>query len=289
MSKLEAIVEWLFLRGSPLSSIFRIALLVAFVPVLLALPFVGHDTEHHRAIQWTPVSSRSAAPGDLLPYQSGPNLAPRPLFPYSVIPGGAYSAQELKNAIEHDPVVARHYANFDLAKARIIRLDQDRMEYVSYRLGDRIYWSKRELRLRKGETLITDGTHVARTRCGNRLSDHADEPTSAAQPPTEALESPPTAQTPGSPAAPPELFAGNYLPDEIPEAGAPLIPSGPGGPTGAIIPPAYFPIVGGGPPGPQTTPPVVPPVSTPEPSSLLLVGIGLGSVLVFALRKKRPA
>src|SRR5450432_4363634 len=30
------------------------------------------------------------------------------VFPYSVIPGGAQSAQELKKAVEADPVVARH-------------------------------------------------------------------------------------------------------------------------------------------------------------------------------------
>ena len=288
MSKLEAIVAWLFLRGSPLSSIFRIALLVACVPVLLALPFVGRNAEHHRVSQRARVSSQpSEVRESFFPVQFGSNLAARSLFPYSVIPGGVESAQELKNAVERDPVVARHYADFDVSKTRVIRLDRDRMEYVSYRLGDRIFWTKRELRLRKGETLITDGTHEARTRCGNRLSEHSVEPTSADQPSAEALESP--AGAPGFPAATPELLAGNYLPDEFPGTGAPLRPSGPGGPAGAIIPPAYFPIVGGGAPGSQTTPPVVPPVGTPEPSSLVLAAIGVGSLFAFALRKKRDA
>jgi len=303
MRKIEAVVEWLFLRGSPLSSNLRIALLVACVPVLLALPFVGRNTENHRASLWTPVSSRSAAAGgSLLAVESDSNLPARPLFSYSVIPGGAYSAQELKNAIEHDPVVAHHYADFDVSKARVIRLDRDQMEYVSYRLGDRIFWTNRELMLRKGETLITDGTHEARTRCGNRLSDHAAGPTSPAQPSPEALESPAAGQAPGYPAPTPELFAGNYLPNEIPETGAPLIPTG--GPVGTIIPPVYFPFVGGGgsppgspvgppggggPPGSGSPPGGGPPVSTPEPSSLPLAGIGLGSLWVFARRKKRPA
>jgi PEP-CTERM motif len=283
MSKLQTMVERLFLSGSPLSSMFKVALLVGLVPVLLALPFIGRNTEHHRASQWAPVSSRSApARENLFPAQSVSGLAARPLFPYSVIPGGVESAYELKNAIEHDPVVANHYSDFDVAKTHVIRLDEDRMEYVSYRLGGRVFWTKRELRIRKGETLITDGTHEARTRCGNRLSDRAVQPTSPAQPSPEALESP-------AAEAAPELFAGNYLPDVIPGSGAPLIPSGPGGPTGAIIPPAYFPIVGGGPPGSEVTPPVGPPVGTPEPSSLILVGIGVGSLWAFARRKKRPA
>ena len=204
-----------------------------------------------------------------------------------MIPGGAYSAEELRNAIEHDPAVAHHYAGFDLAKVRIIRLDSDRMEYVSYRLGDRVFWTNRKLSLHKGEEVITDGTHLARTRCGNQLSDNAVKPTSAAQPSPEALNSPAATQ---EPAAEPELLAGDYLPDEVPQFGAPLIPAGgpPGGPTGSLIPPVYFPIVGGAPP-PGSSTPVVPPINTPEPNSLLLLASGLGSLWAFARRKNRPS
>lgn len=273
MRKIEGIVEWLFLRGSPVSSNLRIALLVACVPVLLALPFIGHVTEHHTARQRASFQATEVRES-LLPTRSDSKLPLRPLYPYSVIPGGAYSARELRNAVERDPVVAGHYADFDLAKVRMIRLDSDRMEYVSYRLGDHIFWTNRQLKLRKGEEVITDGTNLARTRCGNRLSDHAAEPTSAAQPPAEALNSPAPV-----PAAEPELFAGNYLPEEFPQIGAPVMPGGgspgsssPGGPTGGGPP-------GGGPPGGG------PPVNTPEPSSLLLLASGLGSLWAFARRK----
>ncbi len=288
MHKLEALVERLFVRGSPLSSNLRIALLVACVPVLLALPFIGRDTEPHHPGPSARLSSQpTEVRENLFGSQSDAKLPVRPLYPYSVIPGGAYSAQELSSAIGHDQVVAHHYADFDLAKVRIIRLDSDRMEYVSYRLGDHVFWTNRELRLNKGEEVITDGTHMARTRCGNRLSDHAAGPTSAAQPSAEALNSPAPIQ---EPAAIPELLAGNYLPDEIPEVGAPLIPPGggsPGGLLGSTIPPVYFPVYPGGGPSGSSTPPVGPPASTPEPSSLLLLVGGLGSLWAFARRRNR--
>jgi hypothetical protein len=285
MRKLEAIVERLFLRCTPLGSNFRIALLIALVPVLLALPFVRRDIQHHRASQQTLASQSIGIAGSAL--ESDVKLVARPLYPYSVIPGGVESERELKSAIQHDPVVADHYSGFDVAKTHIIRADSDRMEYVSYRMGDRVFWTSHQLRIHKGELLITDGTHEARTRCGNRLSDRAVQPTSARQPSPEALESPAMAQAPESPAPPPELFAGNYLPDEIPNARAPFVPPGggsPGGPTGSLIPPIYYPWVGP-PSGP--TPPVTPPIGTPEPSTLIMLGAGLGSLVAFARRKIR--
>jgi PEP-CTERM motif len=291
MAKLEAIVEWLFLRGSPLSSILRIAFLVAFVPVLLALPFIGRNMEHHHTR--AAASGAASARESVLPLQPTSALAGRPLYPYSVIPGGVRGAAELRNAIAHDPVVAQHYADFDVAKTHVVRLDHDQMDYVSYRLGDRIFWTKKELTIRKGETLITDGTHEARTRCGNRLSENAAQPTSAAQPSPEVLSSPAAAPASAASEVAPELLAPNYFPEVIPGGGrSPLLAPGggtPGGPTGSIVPPAYFPIVGGGAPSGSTRPVTPPPVGTPEPSSILMLAIGLGSIFFFALRRKRQS
>jgi hypothetical protein len=93
------------------------------------------------------------------------------LYPYSVIPGGAEDVAELRSAVARDPVVAEHYAGFDLGHARLVRLDDDRQAYVSYRLGDHVFWTSRKLTLHKGETVFTDGNHTARTRCGNLVAE----------------------------------------------------------------------------------------------------------------------
>ncbi|MGA8232104.1 MAG: hypothetical protein WB795_11550, partial [Candidatus Acidiferrales bacterium] len=57
----------------------------------------------------------------------------RVVYPYSVIPGGVQSTMELTSAVMHDPVVAGHYSDFDIARAKLVRLDHDEVVHVSYR------------------------------------------------------------------------------------------------------------------------------------------------------------
>src|SRR3984957_14211462 len=178
----------------------------------------------------------------------GPDLAAgrilqgRPLYPYSVIPGGAANPQELKTAVLHDPVVAAHYAVFNLEKAHVVRQDADRPMYVSYRLGDRVFWTTKALVIHKGEKLISDGAHEARTRCGNRLSASPVAPVSPEQPPADVLAAPEA----------PILFAGNYasppgFPLIPPVAGVPGSPSSSGSPPAAgLFSPPALPCAGGG-------------------------------------------
>lgn len=115
---------------------------------------------------------------------------PRPIYPYSVVPGGVDDVQELKWAAEHDPVVAAHYAGFDYARAQVVRLTLARTVYVSYRIGNRIYWTRRRLKLHKGEKLITDGKMTARTRCANRVEEAPQQEASSAEPPAERFDEP---------------------------------------------------------------------------------------------------
>ena len=119
------------------------------------------------------------------------NVQPRPVYPYSVVPGGIANAKELKWVAEHDPVVAAHYAGFDYERAQLVRLTLARTVYVSYRIGNKIYWTRRRLTLHKGETLITDGRMMARTRCANRVEEAPQQQAaSPVEPPLEKFDEP---------------------------------------------------------------------------------------------------
>jgi len=222
--------------------------------------------------------------------QDGPQVSldrndARAIYPYSVIPGGVESATELRDSVTHDPVVAEHYEDFDVAKARVVRLNQDRLLYVSYRIANRVFWSKKRLTLPKGETVITDGEHMARTRCGNRLAEAPAGPVLAAEPVFEAAP-PETAETiAGAPA----LIGAPLPPGEAPLTPSPAIGIPPGSPGGGIFTPPGIPIIGGGgPPShgvtpppvvpPPIPPPIPPPVPAPEPETLLLLATGLTGV-----------
>jgi hypothetical protein len=166
--------------------------------------------------------------------------------------------------------------------------------YVSYRLNNRIYWTRKTLRLLKGETVITDGKNVARTRCGNRLSETAQSPVAEKQPLDMTLDPSPL----------PDLAEARpiVLPMSLPfpVASSELAPGG-----GGIGTPPIFPLDGGGssprgpitppntppttpitpttpiPPTTPTTPitPTTPPVATPEPDSFVLTAAGISIVL----------
>jgi PEP-CTERM motif len=122
---------------------------------------------------------------DALRSMEGPKV-----YPYSVVPGGVRDARELKWAADHDPVVAAHYRGFDYDHARVVRLVLARTVYVSYRIGNKIYWTRHRIKLKKGETVITDGKITARTRCANRVEEMPKQATSSSEPPAVKFEQP---------------------------------------------------------------------------------------------------
>src|SRR5579872_5315341 len=116
--------------------------------------------------------------------------AMRPVYPYSVIRGGVYSAGELSNALRTDPVAAAHYADFGSAHVQLVQLTEARRAYVSFRKDDRIYWTRKPILLAQGETVLSDGNHQARARCGNRISATPLGPVLPEDPPAPDWEEP---------------------------------------------------------------------------------------------------
>jgi PEP-CTERM motif len=190
---------------------------------------------------WEPVATAEPAAAPFWPPSSIllPTGHSRSVYPYSVIAGGAQSPQELREAVAVDRVVAQHYADFDITKARRVTLDAPKLVYVSYRIGNKVFWTKRKLALRKGEAMLSDGRNMARTRCGNRVSVLPVRPNAPAEPSSSELDGPEFAPITSSPylaaySAPmPTLFSG---PNQSP-----------GGPGASFVPVApFFPLPGGG-------------------------------------------
>jgi PEP-CTERM motif len=132
----------------------------------------------------------------------------RKVYPYSVIAGGARTRQELTDAMSRDAVVASHYRSVSTEAVRSEQVKEDRLAYMSYRIGDKIYWTKNKIRLNRGETILTDGVTQIRARCGNCIAMEPMSPTSDSEP--EAVQF-----------------------DALTMADADLAPAGPSGSAGA--------------------------------------------------------
>lgn len=112
----------------------------------------------------------------------------RPIYRHSVIRGGVYSPGELREALLADPVAAKHYADFHSGAAEIVAAPQAQLLYASYRIDNRVYWTRRPLEIPAGEALISDGENLARARCGNRLSPKPQQPITRSEPSEAELD-----------------------------------------------------------------------------------------------------
>jgi len=208
----------------------------------------------------------------------------RVIYPYSVIRGGVRSGEELAREMDRDAVVAAHFAAFDSSEARIERVRDEKMVHVSYRIQNQIFWTAKKVKLPQGENLITDGTTLARTRCGNRVSLEQQQPVSPDEPPVEVLDTPMIPEREDIV----EVFAPLDIGDPSPITGNPrqpafILPPFPP-PPGAWTIPTVPPITPRTPPlvvRPKTPPPEIPGV--PEPGTLILLGSGLA--LHFLIRR----
>ena len=242
------------IAATPLRRARNILTTVIAVVVLLAVSSLFRLSEPRRTVA-TKVGSANGA--DVIGISSaGPR---RPTYGYSVIPGGARDAEELRRAVNRDPVVAGHYRDVDPATMRAETLTSDRLVYVSYRVDDRVYWTKRKLLIRNGETILTNGQVEIRSRCGNCISLAPMLPTSDDEPDEsqfDALTDEPllVAWGWGPSGSPLAVSAPPGDPDDMPVGGSPLVPeftfgggSFPGGPITNVpnnSPPGTLPLGG---------------------------------------------
>jgi hypothetical protein len=154
--------------------------------------FLASSFSSRPPAQWTESDTRRdlAFSAAITADANAPSRESRPVYPYSIVPGGVHDPRELERVFEKDPVVAAHYREFDFRRARVIQLTQDRTVYVSYRIGGHVYWTTKRVLLRRGEKVITDGKTTLRTRCGNQVSDTARNEVSPSEPAIARMEQP---------------------------------------------------------------------------------------------------
>ena len=268
-------------RFSHLPPVLARVALILLPAVLLVTIFAVHNSRHRAADSTQTASASSlAANWETSLALSSASLTQRPVFPYSIVPGGVRDAHELQTAAAGDPVVAQHYSDFRISQARTLRFEHPLAMYVSYRHADRVFWTKNRMLIPAGETLISDGENLARVRCANRLSRIAVSPVAETEPTREELS---------EPVFVPPLMA-QLLPGESNGIFPSASPPPPGPTTGSDTPPPpIFPplLPPGVPPVIPGIPVVPPPVSTPEPASFILLIVGAALISFFASHSLR--
>ncbi len=122
-------------------------------------------------------------------YMPAPNArAERAVHPYSVIPGGVASIDEVQASVQRDPVVAAHYRGISPYALHFERLPVPVYMYASYRIGQSVYWTNHRILVPRGELVLRDESHFIRARCGNLLA--FDLPPGATELPQPPLEPP---------------------------------------------------------------------------------------------------
>lgn len=134
----------------------------------------------------------------------------RPIYAHSVVPGGIYTPEEFTQRRNTDSQLAEHYGPLGVQVSGA-RLAKARLMYVSYRSGGKIYWTRHRLRIPKGEAVLSDGIHLIRQRCGNRLSDVPRQPVlQGDEPPQQTFD---TVEAPPIDPLEPELDLVRAMPD----------------------------------------------------------------------------
>jgi hypothetical protein len=189
----------------------------------------------------------------------------RDIYPYSVVPGGVFDSRELSDSMKHDPVARQHYEGIQPERLWPTSAHEAMQAYVSYRKGDKVYWTDHQVRIAAGELLLTDGTNLVRGRCGNRIAFKRPTPLPKSVIPPEG--------------PPPDIVFETPLPGLVPptitEPLPPAVVVAQKTPDARYTPPPVWCCAA------RKTPPVV-----PEPGTLALLGTGLATTLAFFRRRR---
>jgi hypothetical protein len=221
----------------------------------------------------------------------------RRVYAYSLVAGGVASEAEFALARATDPVLKTHYRDVG-PHVTLQSLSRDERMYASYRIGNKIYWTRHTVVVHRGETVLTDGQHLIRTRCGNRLSSAAREPTRFIEPPDVSSDRPLPARliVDLPPSVPGSGFDPIRIPVELPdpesrpdrsESSEPILPVRPADTSwpspvltaAPVIAPNFQPRLF------VNDPPVLLP--TPEPGTWLLIASGLGLIGIRVRRAQK--
>jgi hypothetical protein len=174
-------------QDAPMPARWPVALLAAAACAAAALTWFPPRADPDLA---GPRSAQTTVPGSPVKPAIATHAAAatlRPVYRYSVFPGGVASRADVARALRGDRVVAAHYGAFDVAHARVVPATA-RAVHVSYRKDGKIYWTARKVMLDEGEALLTDGHNLIRARCGNRISDAPQWPVEAGAPDERELD-----------------------------------------------------------------------------------------------------
>jgi hypothetical protein len=251
--------------------------------LLVLILWIGASIILIRIVRAMP-TIRPAPPSHLKTFITTTQAPKHLIYPYSVIPGGIHSFDELGRAHDNGflPV------GFDINKAHFTTLDHDVMTHVTFRNSDgSVYWSKRAILIRAGERIVTDGHFTLLLRCGNEIAVivPGDVPTQDAPVDADIPMEQPVASVPGDPLPPDTILPSDPAP--IPVVGTPL-PSPPGITPGIPI----YACCAGLPPTSPIPPvqPIPPRVSVPDGDHGVVWFAGLiMAAALYARRRKTGA
>lgn len=95
----------------------------------------------------------------------------RPVYKHSVVRGGVYSAVETQTVAAKDDVVREHYRGIRMDRLKVVHAERAQARFMSYRRGNKVFWTSRRVSVPAGEALLTDGYAFIRARCGNRIDE----------------------------------------------------------------------------------------------------------------------